>query len=440
MPEPAEASDRTSTLRPAILLVDMDSFFASVEVRADPSLRGKPVLVGGSSRRGVVASCSYEARRFGIHSAMPMATAMRLCPDAIVLGGDLAKYAQVSRQLHRIFRDVTPLVEPLALDEAFLDVTGAIGLLGSPLSMAREIRRRVSDELKLDCAVGIGPSKMVAKLASKQAKPRIIDGQVVPGTGVVAILPDELRGFLDELDVRALFGVGPATAATLERLGIERVSELARLDPELLVRHLGRAQAQGLVALARGEDDRPVVPEQQAKSIGHEETFVEDVYDRAILASRLRRHAVAVAGALHDASRRGRTVTVKVKDGALKLRSRSHSLSMGIDDHRAIDSVAQALLESMDIAEGVRLLGLSLSNLDDASQPQQLQLDVDLADEAPGARAEQLQADRAALEGAIDEIRARFGRHSLGSASALGVEGLRVPTQRDVPFGPAEEV
>ncbi len=430
--------DRSAALRPAILLVDMDSFFASVEVRADPSLRGLPVLVGGSARRGVVASCSYEARRFGIHSAMPMVTALRLCPAAVVLPGDLSTYAQVSRQIHRIFRDVTPLVEPLALDEAFLDVTGAVGLLGTPRQIALDLRATINAELALDCAVGVGPSKTVAKLASKRAKPSIIDGQVVPGPGVVVIMPDEVRAFLDELDVRALFGVGPATATTLERLGIERVAELARFDPELLVRHLGRTQAYGLVALARGEDDRPVVPDQVSKSMGHEETFAEDVADVGVLEQRLRRQAVAVSGALHDAGRRGRTISVKAKDAAFKVRTRSHTLRLAIDDHVAIFEVARALLDDHDVSEGIRLLGLSVSNLEDATEPIQLLLDVGDDDE-PDVRAEQLQQERAALEEAIDEIRARFGRHALGAASSLEREGLRVPSQRDVPFGPRAE-
>jgi DNA polymerase-4 len=416
----------------------MDSFFASVEVRANPELKGKPVLVGGSARRGVVASCSYEARRFGIHSAMPMATALRLCPSAVVLPGDLSTYAQVSRQIHRIFRDVTPLVEPLALDEAFLDVTGAVGLLGTPFEMAVRIRSTINDELSLDCAVGVGPSKLVAKLASKHAKPSIVDGKVTPGPGVVVIMPDEVRSFLDEMGVRALFGVGPATATTLERLGIERVAALASFDPELLVRHLGRTQAYGLVALARGEDDRPVVPDQVSKSVGHEETFAEDVADKRILEQRLRRQAVAVSGALHDAGRRGRTVSVKAKDTAFKIRTRSQTLRLAIDDHVAIFEVARALLDEHDVSEGIRLLGLSVSNLEDAAEPIQLLLDVG-DDELPEAKAEQLQQERAALEEAIDEIRARFGRHVLGAASSLETEGVRVPSQRDVPFGPSAD-
>ncbi len=433
------AADRSSSLNPAILLVDMDSFFASVEVRDNPSLAGRPVLVGGSGKRGVVAACTYEARRFGVHSAMPMATARRLCPDAVILGGDMSRYAAVSRQLHRILRDVTPLVEPLGLDEAFLDVTGSTALFGSPRAIALAIRERIDVELSLRCAVGVGPSKLIAKLASREAKPTIADGVVREGSGVVVIMPDEVRGFLDRLDVGALFGVGPATASALARLGIERVADLAQMDPEILVRHLGQSQAYALVALARGQDDRPVVADQVSKSIGHEETFAEDVSDREILGQRLRRQAVAVSGALRAATRRGRTVTVKVKDSSFRTRTRSHTLSSGIDDHVAIFTVAGALLAAVDVDEGVRLLGLSVSNLEDGSNPVQLRLSVDGEEnDDPSSSAEQLQQDRAGLEDAVDEIRARFGRHALGSASSLGADGLVVPAQRDVPFGPAE--
>ena len=431
-------SDRTGELQPAILLVDMDSFFASVEIKDHPELAGKPVLVGGNGRRGVVASCTYEARRFGIHSAMPMSTALRLCPAAIVLGGNMSRYAAVSKELHRIFVDVTPVVEPLALDEAFLDVTGSTTLLGTPFTIAHSIRQRIRDELDLECAVGVGSSKLIAKLASKEAKPKIVDGRVAPGAGVVAILDEEVRAFLDTLGVRALFGVGPATAQALERLGIERVADLARMDPELLVRHLGRSQAYGLIGLARGEDSRPVVADQVSKSVGHEETYPQDLYDREELEERLRRQSIAVAGALRSSGRRGRTITVKVKDGIFRIRTRSHSLVTGIDDPAAIFEVARALFGGLELDEGVRLLGVSASSLEDATEPVQLRLDVGQAEDAAGERAIDLQLGRIALEDAVAEIRERFGHHVVGSAASLSDEGLRVPVQRAVPFGPVD--
>ena len=434
--------DRSTELDPAILLVDMDSFFASVEVRDDPSLAARPVLVGGDGQRGVVASCTYEARRFGIHSAMPMATAKRLCPTAVILPGNMAKYAAVSRQIHEIFHDTTPLVEPLGLDEAFLDVTGAKTLLGSPLTMAKAIRQRVADELELDCSVGVGGSKLVAKLACREAKPRIGPKGITNGSGTRVILPEDVVSFLAPLPVSALFGVGPTTAKTLARLGIELVSELAALDPEVLVGHLGGVHAQVLVGLARGDDPRPVVADGISKSIGHEETFSVDVDDLEVLDGRLRRQAVAVAGALRSAGRRGRTVSVKVKSADFTQRTRSHTLVTGLDDHVAIFTVARSLLASVDISLGVRLLGISVSGLEDASVPVQLTLGVDDAaagDQSPAASsAAEVQQSREALEDAISEIRSRFGRHSLGSAAMLRSNGIEVPAQRDVPFGPSD--
>jgi len=436
-----EEPDRSRDLRPAILLVDMDSFFASVEIRDDPSLHGKPVLVGGDGRRGVVASCSYEARRFGIHSAMAMLTAKRLCPEAIVLPGNFSRYSAVSRELRSILLDATPLVEPLGLDEAFLDVTGSIALLGSPREIGSTIRRRVHDELSLDCAVGVGPSKLVAKLASRDAKPTITGGNVVPGAGVVVVMSDEVRDYLDPMDVRSLFGVGPATASALARIGIERVSELAAVDPAMLVRQVGQGQAYTLVALAQGIDPRPVVPDQAAKSVGHEETFSEDVSELDVLLKQLRRQAVAVSSALRDSKHRARTISVKIKYASFTMTSRSHTLSTGIDDHEAVLAVAAALLSTIELGEGVRLMGLIASGLEAANVPVQLRLDVGVGDELADAAAlaEQLQLDRSSLDEAIDEIRSRFGRDSLGAASMLRSGGLRMPSQREAPFGPSDQ-
>ena len=435
----ARQIDRSAELDPAILLVDMDSFFASVEVRDDPTLAGRPVLVGGDGQRGVVASCTYEARRFGIHSAMPMISAKRLCPQAVVLPGNMPKYLGVSRQIHEIFRDTTPLVEPLGLDEAFLDVTGAKGLLGTPLEMALVIRRRIADELDLGCSVGIGGSKLIAKLACREAKPRIGPEGITLGSGACVVLPEQVAGFLDPLPVSALFGVGPATTKTLARLGIDRVHDLAALEPEVLVNHLGAVHAHALVGLARGDDPRPVVADVVSKSIGHEETFLVDIDELEVLEGRLRRHAVSVASALRTAGRRGRTISDKVKLADFTQRTRSHTLLSGLDDHVAIFTVARSLLASLDVSMGVRLLGLSASSLEDATVPVQLTLGMGHDEEQPsGATAESLQQDRGALEDAIVEIRTRFGRTAVGSASMLRPSGVEVPAQRDAPFGPSD--
>jgi DNA polymerase IV len=428
--------DRSGELDPAILLVDMDSFFASVEVRDDPSLRGKPVVVGGDGGRGVVASCTYEARKFGVRSAMPMATAKRLCPDAVVLPGRMGVYAAISRELKAILVDHSPLVEPLGLDEAFVDVTGSKNLLGTPYEIAHSIRRRIAEELHLNCGIGVGPSKSIAKLASRDAKPKIANGRIEPGPGVYVVLDDEVRSYLDRFNVRALYGVGPATAKTLANLGIERVSELAAMEPEILSRHVGHAHAHSLIALARGEDPRPVVADQASKSIGNEETYAADISERSELEGRLRHLAVGISGALRTQDRRARTITVKVKFADFRQVTRSHTLVAGIDDHVAIESVATALLGSLDVEEGVRLLGISTSNLESSDVPVQLQLVVDDELDDPGARAAILQFERAALDDAVDEIRARFGRHVVGTASMLDKGAINVPTQRTAPFGP----
>ncbi len=264
---------------PSILHVDMDAFFASVEVLDDPTLAGLPVIVGGAGARGVVASCTYEARVFGVRSAMPSVRARQLCPQAVFLPGRHGRYAEISGQLHRILTDITPLVEPIGLDEAFLNVAGAIRMLGSPETIAQRLRGRVRSDLSLDCAVGIGRSKMIAKLASRAAKPRVSRAGLLPGPGVVAIAPTTELAFLHGHQVEALWGVGPATATRLHELGVRTVGDLAAIPPETLVRRIGKASGLHLAALARGDDPSPVTPDRAAKSIGHEETFSQDLVD-----------------------------------------------------------------------------------------------------------------------------------------------------------------
>src|SRR5579875_1765785 len=285
----------------------MDSFFASVEVLDDPSLRGRPVVVGGAGARGVVASCTYEARAFGVHSAMPSIRARQLCPQAVFLPGRHSRYAEVSAQLHEILRDVTPLVEPIGLDEAFMDVAGSIRLLGPVEKIARDLRARVDAELRLSCSVGIGRSKMLAKLASRAAKPRAERTGLVPGPGVFVVDPARELGFLHAHRVEALWGVGPATARRLHDLGVLTVGDLAELPLETLVRRIGKAGGLHLAALARGEDSDPVVADRQAKSIGHEETFSHDLADPAALERHALRMAESVAGMLRRADSAART-------------------------------------------------------------------------------------------------------------------------------------
>ena len=415
----------------------MDAFFASVEVLDDPSLAGKPVIVGGAGARGVVASCTYEARAYGVHSAMPSVRARQLCPHAIFLSGRHSRYAEVSGQLHAILHDVTPLVEPIGLDEAFMDVAGALRLLGPPQDIAVALRQRVRDELRLGCAVGIGRSKMIAKLASRAAKPRATRAGLEPGPGVYLVEPDDELAFLHAHDVQALWGVGPATTRRLHDLGVRTVGELAALPAGTLARKLGRASGAHLAALARGEDPDPVQPDRAAKSIGHEETFSRDLTDPAELEQHVLRMGESVATMLRGASRAARTITVKVKFTDFSLQTRSHTLDRPITTGGAIGQVAAALLSGIEPGQGIRLLGVSASGLTPGGGDQ---LAFDLGDgrrtENPSALArEQSWQD---VTAAVDAIRSRFGRTSVGSAARVTEDGVEVPARRDAPWGPDE--
>ena len=341
----------------------MDAFFASVEVLDDPSLAGKPVIVGGAGARGVVASCTYEARVYGVHSAMPSVRARQLCPEAIFLSGRHSRYAEVSGELHKVLADVTPMVEPIGLDEAFVDVAGAVRLLGSPAHIAQGLRRRVHDQLHLECAVGIGRSKMIAKLASRAAKPRASRAGLEPGPGVFLVEPADELEFLHGHAVEALWGVGPATAKRLHDLGVRTVGDLAALPLDTVVRRLGKASGAHLAALSRGEDPDPVNPNRPNKSIGHEETFSQDLVDPRELERHVLRMAESVATMLRGAASSARTITVKIKFKDLSLVSRSHTMERPITTGGAIGQVAAALLAGVDPGEGIRLLGVSASGL-----------------------------------------------------------------------------
>jgi DNA polymerase IV len=420
---------------PMILHIDMDAFFASVEVLDDPSLAGKPVIVGGAGARGVVASCTYEARAFGVHSAMPSIRARQLCPDAVFLSGRHSRYAEVSARLHTILRDVTPKVEPIGLDEAFMDVSGAVRLFGPPDRIAHDLRDRVRAELRLGCAVGIGRSKMIAKLASRAAKPRASRAGLDPGPGVVLVAPAEELAFLHAHDVEALWGVGPATAARLHGLGVRTVGELASLPADTLVRRLGKASGAHLAALAHGEDPDPVNPNRPNKSIGHEETFSQDLVDPVELERHVLRMAESVATLLRGESSAARTVTVKVKFKDFSTQSRSHTMGRPIATGGAIGQVAAALLASIDPGEGVRLLGVSASGLG-AGGADQLSFDLgDGLDEA-NESATAVEQSWHEVTTAVDAIRTRFGRSAVGSVAMVTDEGVQVPARRDAPWGP----
>ncbi len=385
------------TVRPfePILHVDLDAFYASVEVLKDPSLRGKPVVVGGAGPRGVVASASYEARRYGIHSAMPGMRAKRHCPDAVFLPADFAAYRAHSNRFREILLAHTPLVEPISLDEAFLDVGGATSLFGPPPAIAAKIRADVEREVGVTCSVGVASTKFVAKLASDGCKP---DGLlVVPADGVMA--------YLEPLPVGRLWGVGEKTGQVLGRLAIRTIGDLGRTPESILTRLLGEQSARHLTQLAHGIDDRDVVPYEAPKSVGHEETFERDIDDEETILRELLALSGRVASRLRADGYRARTVTLKVRLATFTTLTRARTLpdatDVGADLYRVVAELYRALPGQR---RRVRLLGVQASGL------------------VQGA-AEQLALLRGErwgdVERAVDRIEARFGRGAAGPASLL---------------------
>jgi DNA polymerase IV len=422
VPEPG--SDRPDASdEPGILHVDMDAFFVSVELIDHPELRGRPVLVGGAGDRGVVAAASYEARSFGIHSAMSSVRARRLCPDAVFLHGRHERYGEVSAQVMEIFTSFTPQVEPISLDEAFLDVRSARRLHGRPTRIAAEIRRRVHEEVGITCSVGVAPSKFVAKLASEAAKPRAsVDGPQ-PGLGVKVVAADEVLDFLWPLPVSSLWGVGPATLTRLNRLGVATIADLADMPVELVTTALGSAAGRHLHALANGIDERAVEPVRPLKSVGHEETFAQDHHTHETLDREIVRLADAVGSRLRNHGLAGRTVTLKVRFSDFHTITRSASRAEATDSTPMITREAKQLLAAVDPSPGVRLIGVSVSSL------------------SPGT-ARQLTLDEAGATGwedaaeAVDAIRARFGRAAIGPATLAEGGRVRVHQEGEAPWGP----
>ncbi|MGZ6975952.1 MAG: DNA polymerase IV [Acidimicrobiia bacterium] len=392
---------------PSILHLDLDAFFASVEQLADPSLRGRPVVVGGLGNRGVVAAASYEARRFGIHSAMPMARARRACPDAAFLSPRFDAYSDASAQVMAVLRDVTPLVEPISLDEAFLDVGGARRSLGGGPEIGQQLRARIRAETGLTASVGAATTKLLAKLASDLAKP---DGMLVvePGT--------ELE-FLHPLPVTRLWGVGPATRKRLDRFKVETVGDLAKLPESTLARELGASAGAHLHALAWNRDDRPDEPDRAMKSIGHEETFARDRDDLVGLERDALCMADAVTTRLRSASKTARTVQLKIRYGDFRTITRSHTLPSPTDLAAEIGGTARDLLRAVDLGAGIRLLGVSVQQLEEGVAVQG-RLDLEGGPPAPSG-------ERRALEEAVDTVRERFGNDAVGSAAFLERGRLR---------------
>jgi len=385
-----------------ILHLDMDAFYTSVEQRDHPEYRGKPVVVGANPRegkgRGVVAAASYEARAFGLHSAMPIGRAYRLCPQAVYLRGNMKKYGEVSRRIMTILKGFTDLVEPISIDEAFLDVTGSARLSGTGRELALAIKKQIRDRERLNASIGIAPNKFLAKIASDLEKP----------DGLVEVKPGEEEAFLSDLPVERLWGVGPRTADELHKLGIYKIRDIARLSPDELAARFGKHGDQ-LHRLSRGIDDRPVAPEHEWKSLGQETTFDQDTDDREQLRHTLLRLSESVARRLRDQDFLAGTVTLKFRDEDFVTETRSLTLPDPTDDADEIFATVGRLWNRLKGRDHrVRLLGVYASRLQGLhAAPRQLRL---------------FQPDekKRRLNASLDAIQERFGDQGLRRASLLG--------------------
>ncbi|HEY2730710.1 MAG TPA: DNA polymerase IV [Polyangia bacterium] len=382
--------------------LDMDAFYASVEQRDDPKLRGRPVIVGGHAGRGVVLAASYEVRPFGVRSAMPMARALRLAPDAVVVAPRMRAYADASERVFDVLHSVTPLVEALSLDEAFLDVTASARLFGTAAEIATLLRRRIADELALPCSAGIADVKFVAKIASDLAKP---NGQreVPPGTGAA---------FLAPLGIGRLWGVGPKTEARLKLLGFATIGDLARAEPGYLERKLGAAAGAHLAALSRGVDPRGVVPDREAKSLGAEDTFEADLEGAEALRPHLHAQALRVGRRLRRAGVRARGVQLKLKLADFTLVTRQATFDAPTDDGQRLYRAAADLLDRNLPAQAVRLTGVSAHGLEPTQAVQTSLL-------APGP------SPRDVLNRALDAINTRYGTRAVTTADLTDAEDER---------------
>ena len=377
----------------------MDAFYVSVELLRHPELHGLPVVVGGTAGRGVVSAASYEARRYGVYSAMSSATARKLCPNAVFLPPDISHYIEVSRHLHTVFESFTPLVEQISVDEAFMDVSGATTLMGDAVSIAWQLRERVMVETKLSCSVGIAPNKFLAKLASEHPLP-----------------------------VQALWGVGPATLKKLESIGVRRVSDLAQLDESVVCAAVGDAHGRHLYALSHGKDNRPVEPERIAKSIGHEETFAHDLTTHEELRVELVRLCDAVARRTREAGVAAGTLMLKLKFSSFESVTRSVTPSMPLTTGPSMVAALEPLLATLDCSQGVRLIGVHAQKLSEEAlrAPR-------LFDDGEGSL-EDIEEQWQPASKAIDSIVDKFGAGTIGPASGMD---RRKPGEN--PFGPVLE-
>ena len=391
--EPLKARQRS------IIHLDMDAFYPAVEALDKPELKGKPVIVGGAKKRGVVSSASYEARRFGVHSAQPIATAIRLCPEGIFMPVRMSRYKEVSRQVFEIFHCFTPLVEPLSIDEAFLDLTGAERLMGQTEVIARKIKETVLKKTGLTVSAGVASSKFVAKIASDIDKP----------DGLIVVPPDRVRDFLDPLPVKKMWGVGKITQQALARFNVKTFKDLRQIPVEILEKNFGKHGA-AMHLLSMGIDERDVEPEREVKSIGHEQTFMKDILNPDQAKKEILSLANRVALRMRREEVRGSTVSLKVKYGDFTQITRAVTLPEPTDDSMEIYSTSCRLLKKTAVGKRpVRLLGISLSQLSSREEEKQLFL----FDRDKGSR------KRRDLNTALDSICDKFGEKSIRPATLI---------------------
>lgn len=391
-----------------ILHIDMDAFYASVEIRDNPKLRGLPVVVGGSPQgRGVISAASYEARKFGIFSAMPSSQAARLCPNVVFVKTRMDHYAKISKQIREIFFRFTSLVEPLALDEAFLDVSGCERLFGDGPAIAQQIKAAIQDELGLTASAGVAPNKFLAKLASDLDKPN----------GLVVVDPDRIEEFLNPLSIERVWGVGKQTLKKFHRLNVKTIEQLRGLDKSTMQQFFG-INSEHFWRLSRGLDTRPVVPDRIAKSVSHETTFSHDLIDREPLQGWLMELTQQVGRRLRRYDIRGRTVQIKIRFADFRTITRSLSLSEPSSSSQELETAVKELFERVDIDDGVRLVGMGVSNLTTKAVKQQMLFDNE--ERSRNARLDEMK----------DQLKDRFGHDAIRKGTSVEHEISRRPDPR----------
>ncbi len=380
-----------------ILHIDMDAFYASVEQLDDPRLKNKCVIVGGTSNRGVVSAASYEARRFGIHSALPIYQAKQKCPHGIFVPPRMGRYKEVSKKVMAILREFSPLVEPVSIDEAYLDITGCQRLFGRPQQIAREIKRKIHATVQLTCSVGVAPNKFLAKIASDMEKP----------DGLTLIMPDKVPQFIDSLPIKKVPGVGQKMVGRLELLGIRTLGDVQRLPEKSLLKHLGKF-GQRLRALSAGSDDSPVTPHAPHKSISSERTLAADTRDTKLLKRYLLKQSEEVAKQLRKTGVRTKTITLKIKDADFKTVTRRTTITIPTQSSKTIYKHAAQLMDEFNITRNIRLIGVGTSGFSAITASVQMGL-FDPAEES-GDNWEK-------VDQTLDSITQKFGKHVVGRAT-----------------------